>query len=98
MVLAPGGKICYKTSFQTALIPKILRNFALSYELCGKTYELTRSVLLLLVEENVGNFLKDARRQAVLTHSAAAIPTSSSFGFLQPSSKVWQFSPRFLYT
>lgn len=26
----------------------------------------------------------------------AAIPTSSSFGFLRPSSKVWQFSPRFL--
>ena len=25
----------------------------------------------------------------------AAIPTSSSFGFLRPSSKVWQFSSRF---
>ena len=24
-----------------------------------------------------------------------AIPASSSFGFLRPSSKVWQFSPRF---
>lgn len=55
-----------------------------------------RSVLLLLVEENVGNFLEDARRQAVLAlYAWAAIPTSSSSGSLRPSSKVWQFSPRF---
>lgn len=50
-------------------ISKLIRNFAQSIHGLAKTYELTRSVLLLLVEENVGNFLKGARRQAVLTHS-----------------------------
>lgn len=60
--------------------------------------ELTRSVLLLLVEENVGNFLKMQGGKRFSRVAWAAIPTSSSFGFLRPSSKVWQFSPRFSCT
>ena len=61
----------------------------------AKTYELTRSVLLLLVEENVGNFLKMQGGKRFSRIAWAAIPTSSSFGFLRPSSKVWQFGSRF---
>lgn len=51
-------------------ISNIFINFAVGWaHPIPRHIELTRSVLLLLVEENVGNFLKDARRQAVLTHS-----------------------------
>lgn len=53
--------------------------------------------MLLLVEENVGNFLKMQGSKRFSRIAWAAIPTSSSFGFLRPSSKVWQFSPRFFF-
>ncbi len=66
-----GGVISFNDNMLQNILTssKLIRNFATLIQQLAKTYELTRSVLLLLVEENVGNFLKDARRQAVLTHS-----------------------------
>lgn len=50
--------------------------------LAARHFELIRSVLLLLVLENVGNFLLDARMAMRLRATAwAAISISSSAGF-----------------
>ena len=67
-------------------------------QLFPRHFEIKRSVMLILVSENVGNFQPSKDSIVVLTHIAwAAIVTSASMVSYDLQVRVWLAVPRFSY-